>query len=627
MTGFRGNSRMFFMGCAVLVGLYLASLYSYLLFHSLVELFSVVVACGIFTIAWNARRIDLNNYFLFVGIGSLFVGTMDFTHALAYKGMGVFPGFDANLPTQLWIISRYLQGFTLAAAPFFLGRQFRSGYTLAAYLAATSLLLASVFGGIFPDCFIEGEGLTPFKKVSEYLVSFVLLGSLLFMRKKGEMFDRNVVRLLSAAIATLIASGLAFTLYADVYGISNMVGHFLKFAGFYLIYKAIIETALTRPYDLLFRELKLSEERYRHLYTDTPVMLHSINRERQLVNVSNYWLEHLGFERSEVIGRRVLDFMTEASRRYVEEFTSPEYFRTGHVKDVPLQLVRKNGEVRDVLLTATAERDEQGEIIRSLAVMVDITERKQAEEKIEILNTNLAARALDLEKANQELAAANQELEAFNYTVSHDLRSPLTCINGYCQILQDHCGERLDEQSRGFIEQIHTAGRRMDQLIATLLNFSRLTRQEMERETVDLSHMVRSITMDLRLRHPEHTVALTIADGAVTSGDGKLLRVALENLLGNAWKYTGRREDAEVEFGVLHEEGKRVHFVRDNGIGFDMGQGVKLFNLFQRLDSARDFEGTGIGLVTVRRIIQRHGGRIWAEGEAGKGATFYFTLE
>ena len=612
---------------AVLAGLYLASLYSYLLFHSLVEIFSVIVACGIFTIAWNARRMDVNNYFLFVGIGSLCVGAVDFTHALAYKGMGVFPGYDANLPTQLWIISRYLQGFTLIAAPFFLVRKLNSGYALLAYFAATTLLLASVFGGIFPDCFIEGKGLTPFKKVNEYLISLLLIGSLLFMRKKGEMFDRNVVRLLSAAIGALIAAGLAFTLYADVYGISNMVGHFLKFAGFYLIYKAIIETALTRPYDLLFRELKLSEERYRHLYTDTPVMLHSIDRDRKLVNVSNYWLEHLGFERNEVIGRRVIDFMTEASRRYVEEFTIPEYFRTGYVKDVPLQLIRKNGEVREVLLTATAERDERGEIVRSLAVMMDITDRKRAEEKIEILNINLAARALDLEKANSELEAANQELEAFNYTVSHDLRSPLTCINGYCQILHEHSGERLDEQSRGFIDHIHAAAKRMDQLIGTLLNFSRLTRQDMEREAVDLSHLARAVTLDLKLRYPEHRVKLTIAEGMAVSGDGKLLRVVLENLLGNAWKYTGNCSDPMIEFGVQEQKGKMLYFIRDNGIGFDTGQERKLFNIFQRLDNALEFEGTGIGLVTVRRIIQRHGGDIWAEGESGKGATFYFTLE
>ncbi|RII29188.1 MAG: PAS domain-containing sensor histidine kinase [Geobacter sp.] len=626
MAEFRGNSRIVFMWGAVLAGLYLASLYSYLLFHSLVEIFSVIVACGIFIIAWNARRMGVNNYFLFVGIGSLFVGAVDFTHALAYKGMGVFPGYDANLPTQLWIVSRYLQGFTLIAAPFFIGRQLKSGYALAAYLVVTVLLLGSVFGGIFPDCFIEGKGLTPFKRINEYLTSLVLLGSLLFMREKAKEFDLDVVRLLSIAISTLIAAGLAFTLYADVYGISNLVGHFLKFVGFYLIYKAIIETALTRPYDLLFRELKLSEERYRHLYTDTPVMLHSIDRERKLVNVSNYWLEHLGFERSEVIGRRLIDFITEESRRYVEEFTIPEYFRTGHIKDVPLQLVRKNGDVRDVLLAATAERDEQGEIVRSLAVMMDVTDRKRAEEKIEVLNTSLAARALDLEKANLELEAANQELEAFNYTVSHDLRSPLTCINGYCEILREQWSERLDEQGRRFIDHIHDAARRMEQLIATLLDFSRLTRQEMKRETVDLSHLVSSIVLDLRLRHPGHTVTSTIADGIVANGDGKLLRVVFENLLGNAWKYSGRRADAMVEFGVLNEKGKKVYFVRDNGVGFDTAEAGKLFNLFQRLDSARDFEGTGIGLVTVRRIIQRHGGDIWAEGKTGEGATFFFTL-
>ncbi|MBT0652117.1 sensor histidine kinase [Geomobilimonas luticola] len=254
-----------------------------------------------------------------------------------------------------------------------------------------------------------------------------------------------------------------------------------------------------------------------------------------------------------------------------------------------------------------------------IGVGIDITDHKRAEEKIEELNTHLAARAAELEDANQGL-------EAFNYTASHDLRRPLSNINGYCQIMQELCADRLDEQCRGFLQGIHDQSMRMNRLIDTLLNFSRLTRSEITREEIDLSELAMGIAYEYLQREPDHRVELTIADGVVANGDAKLVRVVLENLLGNAWKYTGKREEARIEFGVTEIEGKRTYFVRDNGAGFDMSEADNLFAPFQRLPGTEEYEGHGIGLATVERIIRRHGGRVWAEGAKGEGATFYFTL-
>lgn len=606
-------------GGVVLLGLYLAKLYNYLLFHTLAEIFSVVVACSIFVIAWNTRRIMDNNYFLFVGIASLCVGIIDLCHTLAYKGMGVFPGYGPDLATQLWIAARYLQSFALLVAPWFLGRTLKAGWTFTAFGAVTALLLTAIFTGNFPACFVEGAGLTPFKIGSEYLICFLLLGARFFMHKKMAAFDQGVVRLLSSAIIAFIAAELAFTLYSDVYGISNMVGHFLKVAGFYFIYKALIETGLARPYDLLFRELKQSEERYRRLYKNTPVMLHSIDREGRLLSVSNYWLEHLGYNRDETIGHKSTEFFTEESRRYAEEVVLPAYFQSGFCTDVPYRLRKKNGEISDVLLSATAERDAQGEITRSLAVMVDITEQKRATERIEILNRNLEAKAAELE-------AANHELEAFSHTVSHDLRSPLTSISGSCQVLTTLCGDKLDDECKRFIGYIDDECRRMNTLISTLLRFSQLNRQELNRQEVDLSNLAAAIVTSLRMQEPERQVSCDIAAGVTCIADPLLICAVMENLLGNAWKYTGRAEAPRIEFGVTEVEEKPAFFVRDNGAGFDMKEAHKLFDAFQRLHSRSEFEGTGIGLTTVQRIIQRHGGRVWAEGEVGRGATFFFNL-
>ncbi|KAF0216060.1 MAG: response regulator [Geobacteraceae bacterium] len=244
-----------------------------------------------------------------------------------------------------------------------------------------------------------------------------------------------------------------------------------------------------------------------------------------------------------------------------------------------------------------------------------------------IQKNNELIRARDeLNALNEQLAVANRELEAFSYSVSHDLRSPLTNINGFCQVITELCGDKLDEQCMGFVRQIYNQTRRMDQLISTLLNFSRLTKSEIRPETLDLSSMARAIAVALRQNEPERRVTFIIGEGVTAHGDMRLLRVVLENLLGNAWKYTCKREGAEIEFGVTEIGAERTYFVRDNGAGFEMAQADKLFFPFQRLHSAAEFEGHGIGLATVQRIIQRHGGRVWAEGEVGNGASFYFTL-
>ena len=233
----------------LLSGLYLTSLYSYLLFHSLSEIFSIVVACGIFMIAWNSRQFLDNNYLLFIGIAYLFVGGLDLLHTLTYKGMGVFPAHGANLPTQLWMAARYIESFSLLIAPLALGRKLRSSFVLMGYFLVFVMLLASIFHWrIFPDCFVEGVGLTPFKKWSEYIICLILICSIALLVRKQEEFGKVVLKLLVASIFLTIAAELAFTFYISVYGISNLFGHFCKIISFYLIYKAIIETGLTKPY-------------------------------------------------------------------------------------------------------------------------------------------------------------------------------------------------------------------------------------------------------------------------------------------------------------------------------------------------------------------------------------------
>jgi signal transduction histidine kinase len=263
-----------------IAGLYLLSRLNYLLFHSSVEVFSIVITFAIFAIAWNARRMMDCNYLLFIGIACLFVGLVDLLHTLAYSGMGVFHEYGANLATQLWIATRYMLSVSFLAAVFFVNRKFRPSLVIAGYAVVTALLFGSIFyWGNFPTAFTDGVGLTPFKVASEYVISLILLLSIGLLIKKRSEFSGNVVKLMAAAMAVAIAAEMAFTLYTDVYGVANMIGHLLTVVSFYLVYKALIETGLTKPYDLLFRNLKKNETTLTNYAAELTVVNNRLEQE------------------------------------------------------------------------------------------------------------------------------------------------------------------------------------------------------------------------------------------------------------------------------------------------------------------------------------------------------------
>jgi signal transduction histidine kinase len=247
------------------------------------------------------------------------------------------------------------------------------------------------------------------------------------------------------------------------------------------------------------------------------------------------------------------------------------------------------------------------------------------EESTNRLLEQVQERDAALRRRTLELESANKELEAFTFSASHDLRSPLASIDGFSQALEEDYGARLDENGRECIHWIRDACRQMQELVDGLLQMSRFSRGELDREEVDLSQLARSVADGLRQRDPQRQVTFRIEDGIVVVGDPRLLRAVLENLLSNAWKFTRKHESATIELGTVRQNGRAAMYVRDDGAGFDPGHAEKMFRAFQRLHSRADFEGTGIGLATVERILHRHGGKIWAEGEVERGATFYFT--
>jgi len=275
-------------------------------------------------------------------------------------------------------------------------------------------------------------------------------------------------------------------------------------------------------------------------------------------------------------------------------------------------------QAKDTLEKRVQERT--GKLAASNAELIrEVAERKRAEDDIRKLNSQLVQRSAQLE-------ASNKELEAFSYSVSHDLRAPLRGIDGFSQAVLEDYGEKLDESGRSYLCRVRTASQRMSQLIDAMLNLARLTRAEIHTQTFDMSAVVRAVLDDFQKMEPDRKVECLVANNVFATADPQLLRAVLENLLGNAWKFTRHQTHPRIEFGHGQYKGQSAYFVTDNGAGFDMTYVHKLFGAFQRLHAYTEYPGVGVGLATVHRIIQRHGGQIWAEGAVGKGATFHFTL-
>ena len=297
--------------------------------------------------------------------------------------------------------------------------------------------------------------------------------------------------------------------------------------------------------------------------------------------------------------------------------------KSGVAYDLECRIMHTDGEPRWIVCRGEAVRNTAGKIEGLRGTVQDITARKQAEEDIRLLNTELEKRVLE---RTTELAASNKELHAFCYSVSHDLRSPLRGIDGWSQALSDDYADKLDKRGQEYLDRVRSESQRMGRLIDDMLKLARTAQVAMKMTPLDLSAMANTIFSRLREREPGRRVEIVVEPDLVANGDSVLLNAAMTNLIENAWKFTGKTASPRIEFGRIEQNGECIFFIRDNGAGFDMNYAQKLFAPFQRMHKMADFPGTGVGLATVQRIIHRHGGRIWVEAHVGRGAAFNFTL-
>jgi PAS domain S-box-containing protein len=597
--------------------------WNFLLFHTLVELFGILVSMAAFLMIWNLRQRMENGLLLFLALAYASVSMLTLFHLLAFKGMALFYAVSPNQSAQLWIASRYMLALSLLAAPLFASRPAPARPLLVLYVAADLAVLLAVFRPwpflpAFPDCYAEGALplMTPFMKGSERILGVLVPAAMGLLWLRRTWLDPAVLRLVLTSLAALFASDLILFGYGQRFDASTLCGHLLGAFSFWLVYKALVEVGLVRPFDVLFRNVSQSrqqvlesEERFRTLSSATFEGI-AITENGRIVDVNEQLLAMLGRSRDEMVGEPVSAFLMPEDRERVLQG-----IREGLETQVEHRMVRKDG----VLFNAEAHGKMvhfKNRTVRVTAIR-DITERKRTEESL--LNArNTAVRTA------RELARSNRDLEQFAHVTSHDLKEPLRMVTGFMGLLSEQYAGGLDEKGREYIRFATDAARRMQRLIDDLLEYCRIGGGDSP-EPVPLGEALDGAVANLGVAFKESGAVLT-RDPLPTLRVNRVEMIQLfQNLISNALKFRSDRPPA-VHVGARRLDGAWEFSVRDNGIGIDPAYRDRLFKLFQRLQPAEDYPGSGVGLAICKKIVEQHGGEIRVESAPGGGSVFSFTL-
>lgn len=587
------------------------SFYNFLLFHTLAEGFSILVGVLMCVVAWQTNKFTKNDFLMYLANGYCWISMIDLTHALIYKGMGIFPVNTANHATQFWIFARYYQALVLLTAPLFLSRPLSRHVTFVVFALVSVAGYALIMTGNFPAAFVEGQGLTPFKIVSEYVITAVLAASLFHLWSRRHLLGMEMLGLMSLSIVLTMGSELAFTFYVSVYGLSNMVGHVFKFLSFWLIFVSILRTNLITPYEQVKRsEAELRKWGNVFAHAEWGIVVGSADCGR--VEMANpAFARERGYRAEEVVGMAIAELYAPEDRADVAGHVActlaegHQLFESRHL--------RKDGSVFPVLVDITAVKDEAGRVLYCVLNVQDITERKRAE-------TELTTRT-------QALEASNAELEQFAYVASHDLREPLRMVSSYVELLERRYGNALDADAHDFIHFAQDGALRMGKLIEDLLQFSRVGRLSDPPTCLPAADLVERAVGALGVAIRDAGAEIRVADSLpeIVCRGNEVVRL-FQNLVGNAVKFHAEERKPVIEISCRRRGQFWQFAVSDNGIGIEPAYFERIFMIFQRLHTRERYEGTGIGLAICKKIVEAHGGSIWVESQCGVGSTFYFTL-
>ncbi|MFA5515413.1 MAG: MASE3 domain-containing protein [Desulfuromonadales bacterium] len=661
------------LALAIVAGGFLLNRYSFLAFHNLVELSSIIVSVTIFSIGWHARRIVRNDMLLVLAIACLTVAVLDLLHTLSYQGMGFFPFTSANPATQYWVAARYLESAAFFAAALFIGRRSSISPEL---LLALSLILCLLLAlaiyplRVFPDCFIDGRGLTPFKIGSEYVAMVFFAASGWIIWRRRDRFNSRLLRFLLAAIGGKILAEFCFTLYADVFGVAAFLGHNLKFFSTLFLYWVLVEGSLRDPYASLFRDLFRSRERLHSellarekIMREREELLTTLQEQQKLAEarareaeegqrilaaLMEYIPEGITITDAEGKIRIISRFGVEMTGRSLEELHNDTgglksaswglYHADGEtvVEEEALPLLRAlrlrqvmdneewvmrrpDGSKITVLTTAGPIRASDGEVIGGILAWRDISERKRILE--------------DLQRAKESAEAASRAKSEFLANMSHEIRTPMNAIIGMTELTLD---TKVTREQRDYLTMVKSSADALLRVINDILDFSKIEAGMLDFEKIEfnLREVVETTTGTLAVRAHEKGLELAcrIAPQVpeLLLGDPGRLCQVLTNLVGNAIKFTDQGEvvvtvEAEPPEGRM----RRLHFiVRDTGIGIPAAQIARLFRSFSQVDSSttRSYGGTGLGLAISRQIVELLGGEIGVESDFGEGSRFFFML-
>jgi PAS domain S-box-containing protein len=591
---------------AAIVALHLVSRSNYVLFHSLVEMFRVVVLFGVFVIAWHSRRWSNETYIVFIGIAFLAVGFLELMHALAYTGMGVFDERDANLPTQLWIAARYVESASLVVAPFLDGRRFHAGAAVAIYAVVSAALTAAIFSGLFPDCYVADVGQTPFKVASEYVVSGLFAGAMVPLLRRP-MFDAGIRRLLIVCLSTSIAAELAFTQYVGVYGPANQIGHLLLLLSTYFLYRAVLVSGIVNPFSLLFQKLKDSEERYQRL-ADAAREGVLIWDGSRIVEVNAGFRAMFGYTESELATLSLEELFADVEHRtalaILDEANGERRETLGR---------RRDGSTFPIEVAGGAV-DHRGRALR-VAQIRDLTEEKRIEEERRVLQAKVGQ------------ASRLSEIGRVAAALAHELNQPLTAVTSYvgaCRRLL--AAGPLGDEERGKLSEVMGLAGAQAMRAAEIIRHVRefIGTGESERTVESASHVVReAATLALAAaRHNAVVLTTDFADvGRVLVNKVQVQQVVI-NLVSNAIEAMETSLRRELEITLSERDEQVLVSVVDTGPGLDPEIAERLFKPF----ASTKARGVGIGLSVCREIVEAHHGKIWFEKNPTGGTTVRFTL-